>query len=99
MEGRRLESIYVMPTETTYVVLDEAPTWWYNEVSLPYSRNWSKSYNINLKKKDKEVRLNRNKRIIARKSPRSSATSTKKEDTIEMLKCQVSHHHARPVME
>ncbi|KAH0698870.1 hypothetical protein KY284_013085 [Solanum tuberosum] len=38
MEGRRLESIYVMLTETTYVVLDEAPTWWYNEVSLPDSR-------------------------------------------------------------
>uniref|UniRef100_M1BH30 Uncharacterized protein n=1 Tax=Solanum tuberosum TaxID=4113 RepID=M1BH30_SOLTU len=38
MEGRRLESIYVMPTETTYVVLDEAPAWWYNEVSLPDSR-------------------------------------------------------------
>uniref|UniRef100_M1DEP2 Uncharacterized protein n=1 Tax=Solanum tuberosum TaxID=4113 RepID=M1DEP2_SOLTU len=38
MEGRRLESIYVMPTETTYMVFDEAPRWWYNEVSLPNSR-------------------------------------------------------------
>ena len=38
IEGKRLESIYIMPTKTTYVVLDDAPIWLYNEVSLSDSR-------------------------------------------------------------
>lgn len=38
MKERILQSIYVMPAKITYVIFDEAPTWWYKEVALPNSR-------------------------------------------------------------
>ena len=38
MKDKIVKSIYVMQTETTHIVLNEAPTWWYYEISLPDSR-------------------------------------------------------------
>ncbi|KAH0658989.1 hypothetical protein KY285_027539 [Solanum tuberosum] len=52
MEGRRLESIYIMPTETTYMVLNKALTWWYNEVSLPDTRKLEKELQYKLEEEE-----------------------------------------------
>ena len=64
MEGRRSESIYVIPIKTTFVVIDETPTWWYNEISLPDSRKLEQELQYKLEREDKEVRLNRNNRYV-----------------------------------
>lgn len=48
MEERSLESIYVMRAETTYMVFDEASTWWYKEVTLPNSRELEQQLQHNL---------------------------------------------------
>lgn len=42
-----------MPTEITYVVLDEAPIWQYNEVSLPGSRKLAQELQYKLEKEGK----------------------------------------------
>lgn len=69
-----------MPAETTYVVFDEVPTWWYKEVSYQIQKNWSKRYDINLKEKDKEATPNQNKRYVKNTKSHTKEITSKEDN-------------------
>jgi len=80
MEGRRLESIYVMPTETTYVVLDEAPTWWYNEVYLPDSRKLEEKLQYKLEEEGQRNEAEQEQRVCEKYNSHTEEISSSKEN-------------------
>ncbi|KAH0664433.1 hypothetical protein KY284_029364 [Solanum tuberosum] len=99
--GRRLESIYGMPTETTYVVLDEAPTRWYNEVSLPVSRKLEQELQYKLEEEEEEQRseaeheqevyekYNLHTEEIFSKGENKNSWKTRVHETLELLQEKV----------